>query len=137
MMSGAFDNFGDRTGILEVSDRISSLAQDEANIRNSNQSTMFEMLGDSVGTSLSSIEIPFSSTSDHQKRVWEVELMGMSISGASNLGKLLSGFGNDVSVMLNQLHGVNGSKSAVLAGQISTVVDRFTRDNRPFKVVNI
>ena len=137
VMSGAFDNFGDRTGILEVSDRISSLAQDEANIRNSNQSTMFEMLGDSVGTSLSSIEIPFSSTSDHQKRVWEVELMGMSISGASNLGKLLSGFGNDVSVMLNQLHGVNGSKSAVLAGQISTVVDRFTRDNRPFKVVNI
>ena len=137
VMSGAFDNFGDRTGILEVSDRISSLAQDEANIRNSNQTTMFEMLGDSVATSLSSIEVPFSSTSDQQKRIWEVELMGMSISGASNLSKLLSGFGNDVSVMLSQLQGVNGSKSAVLAGQISTVVDRFTRDNRPFKVVNI
>ena len=137
VMSGAFDNFGDRTGILEVSDRINSLAQDEANIRNSNQSTMFEMLGDSVDTSLSSIEIPFSSTSDHQKRLWEVELMGMSISGASNLGKLLSGFGKDVSVMLTQLQGVNGSKSVVLAGQISTVVDRFTRDNRPFKLINV
>ena len=137
VMSGAFDSFGDRTGVLEVSDRINSLAQDEANIRNSNQSTMFEMLGDSVGSSLSSIEIPFSSTSDHQKRIWEVELMGMSISGASNLGKLLGGFGEDVSVMLTQLQRVNGSKSVTLAGQISTVVDRFTRDNRPFKVIGM
>jgi DNA polymerase-3 subunit alpha len=136
-MSGAFDSFGDRTGLLEVGDRISSLAQDEANIRNSNQTTMFEMLGDSVNSALSSIDIPFTSTSDHQKRLWEVELMGISISGAGNLGKLLSGFGKDVSVMLTQLQGGSSSRSTVLAGQISTVVDRFTRDSRPFKVVNI
>jgi DNA polymerase-3 subunit alpha len=137
VMAGSFDSFGDRTGLLEVSDRISSLAQDEANIRNSNQSTMFEMLGDSENSALSSIDIPFTSTSDHQKRLWEVELMGISISGAGNLGKLLSGFGKDVSVMLTQLQGESSSRSAILAGQISTVVDRFTRDNRPFKVVNI
>ena len=137
VMSGSFDSFGDRTGLLEVSDRISSLAQDEANIRNSNQSTMFEILGDSVNSALSSIDIPFASTSDHQKRLWEVELMGISVSGAGNLGKLLSGFGKDVSVMLTQLQGGSSSGPAVLAGQISTVVDRMTRDNRPFKVVNI
>ena len=137
IMAGAFDDFGDRAGILEVADRISSLAQEEANLKHSNQSSMFDMFGESVESSLSSIEVPLLSTSDQQKRMWEVELMGISISAANNLEKLLHGLDQDTYVMIAKIQNENVRGRITLGGQVSTVVDRMTRDNRPFKVVTM
>ena len=137
IMVGAFDDFGDRAGILEVSDRISSLAQEEANLKHSNQSSMFDMFGESVESSLSSIEIPLLSTSDQQKRMWEVELMGISISAANNLEKLLHGLDDDTYVMIARIQNEKVRGRITLGGQVSTVVDRMTRDNRPFKIVTM
>ena len=137
IMAGAFDDFGDRAGILEVSDRISSLAQEESHLKNSNQSSMFDMFGETVESSLSQIEIPVLSSSDQQKRIWEVELMGISISAANNLEKLLHGLDDDTYVMVARLRNEKVKGRITLGGQVSTVVDRMTRDNRPFKVVTM
>jgi len=136
IMAGAFDAFGDRTGILDSIDRILSISQHESNIRNSTQTTMFEMLEDD-SMPVSDIEIPISSTTDNQKRIWEVELMGISVSTSNHLSNLLSRVGAKVIVTLDQLEANTGNKNLKMAGQIATVVDRFTRDNRPFKVMTI
>ena len=73
--AGAFDDFGDRSGMLEVIDRIVSLAQSEAHLRNSQQTSMFDMMGDSMPAELASIDIPDLNTSDAEKGQWEQELL--------------------------------------------------------------
>ncbi len=135
--AGAFDYFGDREGILSVSERISALAQSEAELRRSSQTTMFDLFGESIETPLASIDIPDENTSEQTKRSWEVELMGISLSTASHLTAIMAQLSDGEIVMSNDIQvGTNGAKT-VIAGQVSTVVDRVTRDNRPFKVVTV
>ena len=137
IISGSFDGFGDRTGILEVSDRISALAQEELNLQGSNQSSMFEMMGEASNYSLAKIEIPDMSTTDRQKRIWEVEIMGVSVSSSNHLAKIMARVPQGILVMTNQLLALGRGERSTLAGQVSTVVDRFTRDDRPFKIVTL
>ena len=137
IMAGCLDEFGDRGGLLEVAEKINSLAQQEKTLRDSSQSTMFDMLGEAEGASLAAIDIPISSTSDHEKRMWEVELMGMSLSSSDHLANVMSKMKDDVQIMLSQLES-NGKKGrSTIGGQVSTIVDRFTRDNKPFKVITL
>ena len=135
--AGTFDSFGDREGILSVSERISSLAQSEAELKRSSQTTMFDLFGESIEAPLTSIDIPDGNTSEQTKRLWEVELMGISLSTASHLAAIMSRLSDGEIVMSNDLQvGTNGAKT-IIAGQVSTVVDRVTRDNRPFRVVTV
>ena len=48
--AGAFDRFGSRAGLLGSVGRILSLAQSEARLRDSNQTSMFDLFGESVPT---------------------------------------------------------------------------------------
>jgi len=84
--AGALDGFGDRGGLLEIVDRIATLAAGEARLRDSNQVNMFEQMGDSVPAQLTSIEIPNLDTSEGDKSRWERELIGVSLSSGQILG---------------------------------------------------
>ena len=137
IMAGCLDEFGDRGGLLEVAEKINSLAQQEKTLRDSSQSTMFDMLGEAEGASLAAIDIPISSTSDHEKRMWEVELMGMSLSSSAHLANVMSKMKDDVQIMLSQLESKGKRGRSTIGGQVSTIVDRFTRDNKPFKVITL
>jgi DNA polymerase-3 subunit alpha len=137
IMAGCLDEFGDRGGLLEVAEKINSLAQQEKTLRDSSQSTMFDMLGEAEGASLAAIDIPISSTSDHEKRMWEVELMGMSLSSSDHLANVMSKMKDDVQIMLSQLESKGKRGRSTIGGQVSTIVDRFTRDNKPFKVITL
>ena len=137
IMAGCLDEFGDRGGLLEVAEKINSLAQQEKTLRDSSQSTMFDMLGEAEGASLAAIDIPISSTSDHEKRMWEVELMGMSLSSSDHLANVMSKMKDDVQIMLSQLESNGKRGRSTIGGQVSTIVDRFTRDNKPFKVITL
>ena len=46
--AGTFDAFGERNGLLGEVDRIISLAQSEERLRNSSQTSMFDIFGESV-----------------------------------------------------------------------------------------
>ena len=137
IMAGCLDDFGDRGGLLEVAEKINALAQQEKTLRDSSQSTMFDMLGEVDGVSLAAIDVPLSSTSDHEKRMWEVELMGMSLSSSGHLANVMSKMNNDVQIMLSQIESNGRRGRSTIGGQVSTVVDRFTRDNKPFKVITL
>ena len=78
--AGAMDRFGDRSALLAVVDRILSLAQSEARLRDSGQTTMFDLFGETVPTPLASIELDDVTTPDREKWAWERELLGVSIA---------------------------------------------------------
>ena len=137
IMAGGFDDFGDRGALFEVSNKIISLGQNEQYLRNSNQTSMFDLLGESSASSLASIDLPLINTNDHQKRIWEVEMMGISLSSTTHLSNMLSMLGEDVVVMVSQLDATQKSKNISVAGQVSTIIDRSTRDGRPFKIVTL
>ena len=135
--AGAFDDFGDRSGMLEVIDRIISLAQSEAHLRNSQQTSMFDMMGDAMPAELASIDVPDLNTSDAEKGQWEQELLGVSTSNNALLDLLArSRDANDI-VMLKDLEAVTVGRRAKVTGLVSDVTRRYTREQKPFAIVSL
>ncbi|MCH7625767.1 MAG: DNA polymerase III subunit alpha, partial [Chloroflexi bacterium] len=135
--AGALDDFGDRGGLLEVVDRIASLAAGEARLRDSNQVNMFEQMGDSVPAQLTSIEIPDLGTSEGDKSLWERELLGVSLSSGHMLGMAVNRAGSKAIGFLADLDTTMGGEKLTLVGQVSDVVERFTREQKPFTIASL
>ena len=135
--AGALDDFGDRSGMLEVIDRIVSLAQSEAHLRNSQQTSMFDMMGDSMPAELASIDVPDMNTSDAEKSQWEQELLGVSTSNNALLDLLArSREANDI-VMLKDLQDDMVGRRVKVTGMVSDVTRRYTRDQKPFAIATL
>ena len=135
--AGALDDFGDRLGMLEVLDRIVSLAQSEAHLRNSQQTSMFDMMGDSMPAELASIDVPDLNTSDAEKGQWEQELLGVSTSNNALLDLLARSRESNEIVMLNDLQPDMVGKRVRITGMVSDVTRRYTRDQKPFAIVSL
>ena len=63
--------------------------------------------------------------------------MGISVSTANQLASLLSRVNSKVKISLSQIQEASNNGRSKVAGQVATVLDRFTRDNRPFKVITL
>ncbi len=135
--AGAFDCFGDRTSVLSIAGRIISLAQSEADLRGSSQTTMFDLFGESVEIPLAQISIEEGATPDWQKGDWELELLGADLSTVSSMSSLAASL--DPSTILSRdgirpdMHGEEVS----LAGQVDAITNRYTRDDRPFTIATL
>ncbi|MCH8308939.1 MAG: DNA polymerase III subunit alpha [Chloroflexi bacterium] len=134
---GAFDDFGDRGALLSVAERILSLAHSEAGLRESDQTSMFDLFGDSVPTPLANISLPEGKTSDREMEEWERELLGLSISSVGNLANLLRSAGSDTIVFKSDIGPHLAGKKISIVGQVSTVIQRFTRKNKPFLIATV
>ena len=134
---GAFDDFGNRRALLEVVGRMLSLAHSEAQLRNSDQSSMFEMLADTVSNPLTKLDIPGIQTSDREKVEWEEELLGASLSNAGLLDNLTKTVGPDTIVYRSKIDLEMGGMKVKIAGQIASATERFTRDQRPFSIATL
>ena len=134
---GAFDEFGDRAALLESIDRILGLAQSEGRLRNSNQTSMFDLFGDSIAAPLTAIDLPTSRATDREKEEWERELLGMSLSSISLLATLLSTADSEHVVFKSQIEPGMAQQKISLVGQIATVTRRFTRNNKPFMIASL
>ena len=137
IQAGAFDGFGDRTSVLSIAGRIVSLAQSEAGLKGSDQTTMFDMFGESVEAPLAQIEIEEGSTSDAQKGHWEQELLGVIISVSSSMESLLASVDPSTIVSRDEItQGMNGQRVDI-AGQVDAVTNRFTKTDRPFTIASL
>ncbi|MCI0886681.1 MAG: DNA polymerase III subunit alpha [Chloroflexi bacterium] len=137
MKAGAFDQYGDRNGLLEVIDRMLSLAQSEARMRDSNQTSMFEIMGESMPAEMVSIDVPALNTPDTDKSRWEQELLGVAIS-SNALVQLVAQSGDSESVVfLSDLNEDMAGNKVKVTGQISDVTRRYTRDNRQFTIATL
>ena len=133
--AGALDDFGDRGALLDVLDRIISLANSEATLRTSNQTSMFDLFGESVPTPLATIELSDVRTPNSERHQWEMELIGVALSAGSPLAALASD--TDAIVFRNQLDQSMAGRKITLAGQVSSVTHRSTRNQRPFAIVTV
>ena len=134
--AGAFDRFGKRGGLLEVIDRIMSLAQSEASLKGSNQTSMFEMMGQSSPSQLAHIDIPeTNSSSEHG--AWEQELLGVALSTTAPLQALRNDPDSEVILFRNEISLDMAGKKISLAGQVSNANHRTTRDGKPFAIVTL
>ncbi len=134
---GAFDEFGDRGAILESMDRIISLAQSEARLRDSNQSTMFDLFGESVSAPLTTISLPDVRSSDREKEEWERELLGVSLSSISVLSSILSMADSEHIVFRSDIDQNLAGQKVSVVGQVASVTQRFTKNNKPFIIAGL
>ena len=134
---GALDDFGDRAALLDSLDRIVSLAQSEARLKNSNQSSMFDMFGDSMPAPLASVALPDIEATDREKEEWERELLGMSLSSINVLAAVLSSADSEHVVFKSGIEPGMAGRSISLVGQIASVTHRFTRQNKPFVIASL
>ena len=135
--AGAFDRFGDRTSILSVCGRIISLAQSEAQLRDSAQTTMFDMFGESVEAPLVSIELEEGSTSAWQMGSWEQELLGVDLSSVGSERALASSVDPATILSRGAIGPGRAGEEIALAGRIEGVTSRHTRAGRPFTIVTL
>ena len=135
--AGAFDSFGERNGLLSVIDRIISLAQSESRLRDSNQSSMFDMFGESVPAPLFDLQVPADPTSEAEKWRWEKELLGVAVSNNSLLASLSADGDPSVYVLTSQLSDAPRNSTVRVRGQVASVDHRSTRDNKPFAIASL
>ena len=135
--AGALDSFGDRGALLSAVDRILSLAQSEASLRHSDQTSMFDLFGESVPTPLAHIDLSGETTSERDKQSWESELLGLSFSGNSLLS-IMSADGDSEAVMSRRRIGAEmAGNKIMLHGQVASVTERFTREKKPYLIINL
>jgi DNA polymerase-3 subunit alpha len=75
--AGAFDTLGPRGALVDQAERILSLAQQEQKARDSQQGTMFEMMGAAADASLPSLDLASTDVPNGEKAAWEKELTGI------------------------------------------------------------
>ena len=137
IMAGAFDDYGPRKGLLEVVGRIVALAQSEASLRGSNQTSMFDLFGESVETPLAHVSIPEIETSPGEARQWELSLLGVNLSGKNTFGDLGGSADPGAIISRGQIGTDMAGKKVELVGQVSSATQRVTREQRPYTVARL
>jgi len=135
--AGAFDSLGARGAVLEAVDRIIATAQREARTRNSGQTTMFGGSATQEGQDhVPGIPLTSPDVSLEQKAAWERELLGLPFS--VNPARVLASLDNgDAICSLDHLDESMQDQTLTLLGHVSTVNERYTREQKKFLVVSL
>ncbi|MFC1915036.1 DNA polymerase III subunit alpha, partial [Chloroflexota bacterium] len=129
--AGALDSLGDRGSLLQNTDRILSLAQREQRLRETGQSTMFDMWGETVPAPMPGLDLAAAGISATERLTWEKELMGVYLS-EHPFSLLMSKMAPGTATLCGQIDAELAGQDVVVAGMIASVRYLFTRDRRPF-----
>ncbi len=127
--AGALDSLENRGTLLNSVSRILSLAQREQRLRETGQSTMFDLWGKAAPMPLTELDLTPAEVSDREKAFWEKELMGVSFS-EKPFSPVISG-GTDTT-FCGQIDAEMTGQSTVVAGRLVSVRYLITKDGRPF-----
>jgi DNA polymerase-3 subunit alpha len=136
--AGALDSLGERGTLLANLDRIMSLAQREQKLRDSNQTSMFDLFGESVSTPMPALElIPLETPIPRQELLaWEKELLGVYVS-EHPFRAVAAHLQSFTSAMISEVNAEMGAREVTLAGMVTTVRQLSTRDGRSFCAVEV
>ena len=128
--AGALDSLGSRGTLLNNINRILSLAQREQRLRETGQSTMFDLWGEAMPVPMPSLDLETADVSIKEKLTWEKELTGVYLS-EHPFSSVARSLGSEITLC--------GQIDAELVGQIIDVIGivasvryLFTRDRKPF-----
>jgi DNA polymerase-3 subunit alpha len=127
--AGAFDSLGERGTLLHNINSIISLAQREQHLRETGQSTMFDLWGETTALPMPSLEMEYAGVSDREKAGWEKELMGVPFSKKSFDP---SKFHPDVTLCASIDNEMNGENVTVICEVASVTYLVTRRDSKPF-----
>jgi DNA polymerase-3 subunit alpha len=128
--AGVMDSLGKRGTLLNSVERILSLAQREQKLRETGQSTMFDLFGDTAPVPLPELEMAPSDVTDREKAFWEKELMGVSFS-EKPFSPVFSGKNPDTTFCGQIDEELNG-QAVVIAGRVISARYLLTKDGRSF-----
>ena len=129
---GAFDSLGTRSAILESLDSILSLAQKEAHMRQTGQSSMFDILGAEEAPSPIANIAPNGQTDLPKEKVaWERELLGVALSD-NPLLELVKHNSTGAISSIDELEDDIEGKQITLLGQLGPLSERFTGNHKPY-----
>jgi len=129
--AGALDSLGDRGSLLHNTNRILSLAQREQRLRETGQSTMFDLWGEAVPAPMPSLDLEAADVSVKEKLTWERELMGVYLS-EHPFSSLISKVASETTTLCGQVDAELVGQNVVVAGMVASARYLFTRDRRPF-----
>jgi DNA polymerase III subunit alpha len=128
--AGVMDTLGKRGTLLNSVERILSLAQREQKLRETGQTTMFDLFGDNAPVPLPQLEMSPADTTDREKAAWEKELMGVSFS-EKPFSPAFSGKNPDTK-FIDEIDVELDGQSVVMAGRIISARYLLTKDGRSF-----
>jgi len=131
--AGTLDSLNSRGTLLGNVGRLLSLAQREQHLRETGQSTMFDLLGEEMPVPMPELDMVPSEISDKEKATWEKELMGVSFS-ARPFSPVASVAGTETT-FCGHVEAELAGQSIVVAGRVISARSLFTKDGRPFASV--
>lgn len=131
--AGAFDSLGQRGALLAAADHIMSLSQREQKQKESGQSSMFDLLGQSVSVPLPALSLEQFDVTLQEKLAWEKELMGVYFS-EHPLAALASKLAEHATVLCGEINTDMGGEKVTIAGMITSVRHVTTKANKLFVI---
>ncbi|TET17789.1 MAG: DNA polymerase III subunit alpha [Dehalococcoidia bacterium] len=129
--AGALDCLDSRGALLQNIDRILSLAQREQYLRQTGQSTMFDLWGEAMPVPMPSLELQAADVSTKEKLAWEKELMGVYLS-EHPFSSFATKMASQNTTLCGQIDAELVGQTVVVAGMVASVRHLFTRERTPF-----
>ncbi|MCH8223248.1 MAG: DNA polymerase III subunit alpha [Chloroflexi bacterium] len=137
MKVGTFDSLASRAALLESVDRILALIQREAKLRDSGQTTMFDLLGDEVPTPAPDLGLTSQDDVNENERIlWERDLLGVEITESAFSREMLANAEHFI-VFASQVTGDRNGEKVGLLGQIRRVRELSTKRGETFLAVSV
>ncbi|MEW6142781.1 MAG: DNA polymerase III subunit alpha [Chloroflexota bacterium] len=134
--AGVFDSLGSRGALLTGLDQIVALAQREQRLKESGQSTMFDLWGEMAQTPVPGLVLEDATVSIREKLEWERELLGVSFSG-QEIADRAPKLGSTKRALASELNPDLAGRTVEVAGMVRSVRRSFARDGRPMAFVEM
>ncbi len=140
--AGAFDLIGgppgpyNRATLALNAERLALLAKKERELKESGQSTMFDLFGSQVDTPLPTLDLEEVPARKDDMLAWEKELLGVYVS-EHPFKAIAQDVGRFASHTLADLGQDLAGQVVTVAGMVSRVNARSTRDGRKFYIVDL
>ena len=137
IMVGALDAFGRRGGLVEASERIVALGQRQTRLRESGQTSMFDLFGQNSPVPMPEIEIPDTDdVSDRERTKWEKEMLGVELT-ESNFTREMYKKADQFAVFAADLTADKAGQTVNALGQVADVRSRTTRRGQQFLAMSL
>jgi DNA polymerase-3 subunit alpha len=125
-----------RGALSQATDRILSLAQREQRLKETGQSSMFDLWGDTVPIPLPDLNLDNTDVSLKEKLDWEKDLMGVYFS-EHPLASVAPKLANATTTLCGAIGAEMVNETVIIAGMVSTMRQLYTRDRRPFIIATL
>jgi DNA polymerase-3 subunit alpha len=131
---GALDCMGSRGPLLTSIDKILALSQREARLKESGQTTLFNLFGETAEVPLDNIAIEGDDISARERISWEKELLGVALS-YNPLSSLAFASSTQAIASRDQVDNNMVGRRVILVGQVASVRHLVTKEKKPFLAV--